>query len=146
MAEVSFTFRNSSGQISALTQDATFTTSSPSTVSLSPPDDPSTTNVNELATRVVSFPATTNNGSYVFFATSYDVAGSATVTASAVDPATGLTVTKTLVFTVQGTPLLGTGYRTHPAGVTSRALGTPQQSRYRYDANQPVPDPARWTT
>ncbi|HQX32026.1 MAG TPA: hypothetical protein PK817_00525, partial [Dokdonella sp.] len=106
MAEVSFTFRNSSGQISALTQDATFTTSSPSTVSLSPPDDPSTTNVNELATRVVSFPATTNNGSYVFFATSYDVAGSATVTASAVDPATGLTVTKTLVFTVQGaTPL-----------------------------------------
>ena len=67
MAEVSFTFRNSSGQISALTQDATFTTSSPSTVSLSPPDDPSTTNVNELATRVVSFPATTNNGSYVFF-------------------------------------------------------------------------------
>ena len=147
MAEVSFTFRNSSGQISALTQDATFTTSSPSTVSLSPPDDPSTTNVNELATRVVSFPATTNNGSYVFFATSYDVAGSATVTASAVDPATGLTVTKTLVFTVQGaTPLpAALDIAPSPAGVYIPGSGGQTNSvisvQVRDGANQPVPDP-----
>lgn len=147
MAEVSFTFRNSSGQVSALTQDATFTTSSPSTVSLSPPDDPSTTDVNELATRVVSFPATTNNGSYVFFATSYDVAGSATVTASAIDPTTGLTVTKTLVFTVQGaTPLpAALDIAPLPAGVYIPGSGGQTNSiinvQVRDGANQPVPDP-----
>ena len=106
MAEVAFTYRNNAGAITALTSDATFTTSSPSTVSLSPPDDPSTTDINELATRVVSFHDTTNNGSYVFFATSYDVAGSSTVTASATDPNTGRTVSKTLTFTVQGAPPL----------------------------------------
>ncbi|MFZ1390182.1 MAG: hypothetical protein WAS23_01190, partial [Dokdonella sp.] len=103
MAEVAFTYRNNAGVITALTNDATFTTSSPSTVSLSSPDDPTTTDINELAQRFVSFHDTTNNGSYVFFATSYDVAGTSTITASATDPSTNQTVTKTLVFTVAGT-------------------------------------------
>ena len=147
MAEVSFTYRNNAGVITALTSDATFTTSSPSTVSLSPPDDPATTDVNELATRVVSFHETTNNGSYVFFATSYNVAGTSTVTASATDPATGLTVSKTLVFTVQGAPPVPASvslsaspsvvYVAGAGGVTNSVIS----ARVRDGANQPVPDP-----
>ncbi len=147
MAEVAFTYRNNAGVITALNQDATFTTSSPSTVSLSPPDDPSTTDINELATRVVSFHDTTNNGSYVFFATSYDVAGTSTVTASATDPATGLTVSKTLVFTVQGAPPVPGSvtlsasptvvYVAGGGGVTNSVIS----AQVRDGANQPVPDP-----
>ncbi len=147
MAEVAFTYRNNAGVITALNSDATFTTSSPSTVSLSPPDNPATTDINELATRVVSFGATTNNGSYVFFATSYDVAGSATVTASATDPATGLTVSKTLTFTVQGAPPVPGSVTLSPSpsvvyvagvgGATSSVIS----ARVRDGANQPVPDP-----
>lgn len=147
MAEVAFTYRNNAGVITALNQDATFTTSSPSTVSLSPPDDPSTADINELATRVVSFNDTTNNGSYVFFATSYDVAGTSTVTASATDPATGLTVSKTLVFTVQGAPPVPGSVTLSPSpsvvyvagvgGATSSVIS----AQVRDGANQPVPDP-----
>lgn len=147
MAEVSFTYRNNAGVITALTSDATFTTSSPSTVSLSPPDDPSTADINEMASRVVSFHETTNNGSYVFFATSYDVAGTSTVTASATDPATGRTVTKTLVFTVQGAPPLPGSVTLSPSpsvvyvagvgGATSSVIS----AQVRDGANQPVPDP-----
>lgn len=148
MAEVSFTYRNNAGNITALTSDATFTTSSPSTVSLSPPDDPSTTDINELATRVVSFPATTNNGSYVFFATSYDVAGTATVTASATDPATGLTVSRTLNFTVQGAPPTPATVTLSPspsnifvAGVAGGATSSIISALVRDGANQLVPNP-----
>ncbi|MBL0162786.1 MAG: hypothetical protein IPP82_03785 [Xanthomonadales bacterium] len=147
MAEVAFTYRNNAGAITALTSDATFTTSSPSTVSLSPPDDPSTTDINELATRVVSFHDTTNNGSYVFFATSYDVAGSSTVTASATDPNTGRTVSKTLTFTVQGAPPLPGSVTLSPSpsvvyvagvgGATSSVIS----AQVKDGANQPVPDP-----
>jgi hypothetical protein len=147
MAEVAFTYRNNAGVITALTQDATFTTSSPSTVSLSPPDDPSTDTINELATRVVTFPATTNNGSYVFFATSYDVAGTATVTASAIDPATGRTVSSTLTFTVQGAPPVPASVILSPSpsvvyvagagGATSSVIS----AQVKDGANQPVPDP-----
>jgi hypothetical protein len=147
MAEVSFTYRNNAGVITALTSDATFTTSSPSTVSLSPPDDPATADINEMATRVVSFPATTNNGSYVFFATSYDVAGTSTITASATDPATNRTVTKTLVFTVQGAPPLPGSVTLTPSpsvvyvagvgGATSSVIS----AQVKDGANQPVPDP-----
>lgn len=147
MAEVAFTYRNNAGVITALTSDATFTTSSPSTVSLSPPDDPATEEINELATRVVSFPATTNNGSYVFFATSYDVAGTSVVTASATDPSTGLTVSKTLTFTVQGAPPVPGSVNLSPSpsvvyvagvgGATSSTIS----AQVRDGANQPVPDP-----
>ena len=147
MAEVSFTYRNNAGVITALTSDATFTTSSPSTVSLSPPDDPATADINEMATRVVSFPATTNNGSYVFFATSYDVAGTSTITASATDPATNRTVTKTLVFTVQGAPPLPGSVTLTPSpsvvyvagvgGATSSVIS----AQVKDGANQPGPDP-----
>lgn len=147
MAEVQFTYRNNAGVITALTSDATFTTSSPSTVSLSPPDDPSTEDINEMATRVVSFPATTNNGSYVFFATSYDVAGTATVTASAIDPSNGRTVTKTLTFTVAGsTPLpAALDIAPSPSGVYVPGSGGTTNSviniQVRDGANQPVPNP-----
>lgn len=147
MAEVSFTYRNNAGNITALTSDATFTTSSPSTVSLSPPDDPATADINELATRVVSFPATTNNGSYVFFATSYDVAGTATVTASATDPATGLTVSRTLNFTVQGAPPVPASVTlsTNPSVVYVAGVGGATSSivsaLVRDGANQLVPNP-----
>ena len=147
MAEVQFTYRNNAGVITALTSDATFTTSSPSTVSLSPPDDPSTADINEMASRVVSFPATTNNGSYVFFATSYNVAGTATITASATDPATNRTVTQTLNFTVQGAPPVPASVTLSPSpsvvyvagvgGATSSIIS----ARVRDGANQPVPDP-----
>ncbi|HET9032191.1 MAG TPA: hypothetical protein VFN25_04725 [Dokdonella sp.] len=146
MAEVAFTYRNNAGVITALTSDATFTTSSPSTISLSPPDDPST-DENEMASRVVSFNDTTNNGSYVFFATSYDVAGTSVVTASATDPATGLTVSKTLTFTVQGAPPVPGSVNLTPSpsviyvagvgGVTSSTIS----AQVRDGANQPVPDP-----
>jgi hypothetical protein len=147
MSEVQFTYRNAAGTITALTQDATFTTSSPSTVSLSPPDDPSTTDINEMASRVVSFNETTNNGSYVFFATSYDVAGTATVTASATDPTTGRTVSKTLVFTVQGTTPLPASVllSPSPSGIYVQGAGGVTNSvisaQVRDGANQPVPDP-----
>jgi hypothetical protein len=147
MAEVAFTYRNNAGVITALTSDATFTTSSPSTVSLSPPDDPSTQDINELATRVVSFHDTTNNGSYVFFATSYDVAGTSVVTASATDPATNLTVSKTLTFTVQGAPPVPASVTLSPSpsvvyvagvgGATSSVIS----AQVKDGANQPVPDP-----
>jgi hypothetical protein len=147
MAEVAFTYRNNAGVITALTQDATFTTSSPSTISLSPPDDPTTTDINELATRVVTFPATTNNGSYVFFATSYDVAGTSTVTASAIDPATGRTVSKTLVFTVQGAPPVPGSVTLSPSpsvvyvAGTGGATSSTISAQVKDGANQPVPDP-----
>ncbi|MBN8480290.1 MAG: hypothetical protein J0L88_01730 [Xanthomonadales bacterium] len=147
LSEVQFTYRNAAGAITALTADATFTTSSPSTVSLSPPDDPSTANINEMATRVVTFPATTNNGSYVFFANSYDVAGTATITASATDPSTGRTVTKTLVITVQGTtPLPASVLLTpSPSNIYVQGAGGATSSmisaQVRDGANQPVPDP-----
>lgn len=147
MAEVAFTYRNNAGVITALTQDATFTTSSPSTVSLSPPDDPSTTDINEMATRVVSFNDSTNNGSYVFFATSYDVAGTATVTASATDPATNRTVSKTLTFTVQGAPPVPASVTLSPSPSAIYVAGVAGETSsivtalVRDGANQPVPDP-----
>lgn len=147
MAEVQFTYRNNAGVITALTADATFTTSSPSTVSLSPPDDPSTDDINEMATRVVSFNTATNNGSYVFFATSYDVAGTATITASALDPSTGRTVSKTLTLTVAGaTPLpAALDISPSPSGVYVPGSGGSTNSviniQVRDGANQPVPNP-----
>ena len=147
MSEVQFTYRNAAGTITALNQDATFTTSSPSTVSLSPPDDPSTPNVNEMATRVVSFPATTNNGSYVFFATSYDVAGTATITASATDPTTGRTVTRTLAITVAGATPLPANVQVAPNPTNVYVPGAGGQTssivsvQVRDGANQPVPNP-----
>ncbi len=147
MAEVQFTYRNAAGTITALTSDATFTTSSPSTVSLSPPDDPSTPNINEMVTRVVSFPATTNNGSYVFFATSYDVAGTATITASATDPNTGRTVTRTLAITVAGATPLPANVQVAPNPTNVYVPGAGGQTssivsvQVRDGANQPVPNP-----
>ncbi|HOX70486.1 MAG TPA: hypothetical protein PK001_01980 [Dokdonella sp.] len=147
MAEVAFTYRNNAGVITALTNDATFTTSSPSTVSLSSPDDPTTTDINELAQRFVSFHDTTNNGSYVFFATSYDVAGTSTITASATDPSTNQTVTKTLVFTVAGTTPLPAALdiSPSPASVYIPGSGGSTNSvirvQVRDGANQPVPNP-----
>ena len=147
MAEVSFTYRNNLGTITALTSDATFTTSSPSTISLSPPDNPATPDINEMVSRVVTFPATTNNGSYVFFATSYDVAGTATITASATDPATNRTVSQTITFTVAGaTPLpAALDIAPSPASVYIPGSGGSTNSvitvQVRDGANQPVPNP-----
>ncbi len=147
MAEVQFTYRNAQGTITALTSDATFTISNPSIVSISPPDDPSTDDINEMATRMVSFNATTNNGSYVLFVTSYDVAGTAVLTASATDPTTGRTVSRTLSFTVAGaTPLpAALDIAPSPTSVYVPGAGGNTSSvisvRVRDGANQPVPDP-----
>ncbi len=147
MAEVVFTYRNNAGVITALTSDATFTSSSPVSVSLSPPDDPSTADINEMATRMVSFHDQTNNGSYVLFATSYDVAGTSTLTASATDPATNLTVSKTLTFTVAGTTPLPAALdiAPSPASVYIPGSGGSTNSvitvQVRDGANQPVPNP-----
>ncbi len=147
MAEVSFTYRNANGQITALTSDATFTISSPSIASISPPDDPETDDINEMALRMVSFPATTNNGSYVMFVTSYDVAGSTTLTASAVDPTTGRTVSSTLNFSVAGsTPLPASVTPVASPSVvyvggTGGATSSVIRAQVLDGANQPVPDP-----
>lgn len=106
MAEVLVGFRNAAGTLTAPNGDATVTTSSPSVISVSPPDDPATTEINEMAQRMVTFPLKLNNGSNTFFATSYDVAGSAEVIVSAVDPNTNRTTSKSVTFTVAGaTPL-----------------------------------------
>ena len=147
VAEIAFTYRNNAGAITALTSDATFTTSSPITVSISSPDDPSTDDIYEPALRLVSFHDTTNNGSYVFFATSFDVAGTSTITASATDPATGLTVSKSLVFTVQGAPPLpgSINLSSSPSVVyvagTGGATSSVITALMRDGANQLVPDP-----
>jgi hypothetical protein len=147
-AEVNFVYRNNNGQITALTSDATFTINQPSIVSISPPDDPSTTDINELQQRFVSFFDTTNNGTYTMFVTSYDVAGTATLTAAATDPSTGQTVSRTLNFTVAGAPPLPASVVVTPSpstiyitgvagGVTSSII-----SAQVFDgADQPVPDP-----
>jgi hypothetical protein len=147
-SEVSFTYRNNNGQITALTSDATFTINQPSIVSISPPDDPTTADINELQQRFVSFFDTTNNGTYTLFVTSYDVAGTATLTAGAIDPSTGQTVTRTLNFTVEGAPPLPASVIVTPSpstiyitgvagGVTSSII-----SAQVFDgAEQPVPDP-----
>lgn len=147
MAEVAFTYRSATGAITALTADATFTISSPSVASISPPDDPATPNINEMAARMVSFHDKTNNGSYVMFVNSYDVAGTATLTAQATDPSTGRTVTKTLDFTVAGaTPLPATlNIAPSPASIYVPGAGGATSSiitvQVRDGANQPVPNP-----
>jgi hypothetical protein len=147
MAEVSFTYRNASGAITALTSDATFTISSPSIASISPPDDPSTADINEMQQRMVSFHDTTNNGSYVMFVNSYDVAGTTTLTAQATDPSTNRTVTSTLNFTVAGaTPLPASVLLSpSPSGIYVQGAGGVTSSvisaQVLDGANQPVPDP-----
>lgn len=115
MAEVGITFRNAAGTIMSPEGDATVTINPPSVVTLSPPDDPETDDINEMAQRIVTFPITLNNGSAVIFATAYDVAGTAILTASAVDPITGRTVSTTLEFTVS------TGVGPMPASVEAAA-------------------------
>ena len=82
------------------------------------------------------------------FVTSYDVAGTATLTAAATDPATGQTVSRTLNFTVAGAPPLPASLVVTPSpstiyitgvagGVTSSII-----SAQVFDgAEQPVPDP-----
>jgi hypothetical protein len=115
MAEVGITFRDASGRITSPEGDATVTINPPTVVTLSPPDDPETEDINEMAQRIVTFPITLNNGSAVIFATSYDVAGTAVLTASAVDPITGRTVSTTLEFTVS------TGVGAMPASIEAAA-------------------------
>src|SRR5690606_14133795 len=78
---------------------------------------------------------------------SYDVAGTSTVTASATDPATGRTVTKTLNFTVAGTtpvparidvtPTPASVYIPGSGGATSSIIRVNVQD----GLNQPVPNP-----
>jgi hypothetical protein len=146
-AELSFVFRNNAGQITALTSDATFTVNQPSIVSISPPDDPETEDINELAQRFVSFFDTTNNGTYTLFVTSYDVAGTATVTAGATDPVTGQTVTASINFVVEGAPPNAASVTLSPSpssiyvagvgGATSSIIS----AQVLDGANQPVPDP-----
>ena len=146
MAEVQFTYRNAQGVITALTSDATFTISNPSIASISPPDDPST-DVNDMQLRMVSFNDTTNNGSYVMFVTSYDVAGTAVLTASATDPNTSRTVTQTLTFTVAGATPLPAALDISPAPTSVYVPGAGGNTssvitvQVRDGANQPVPDP-----
>lgn len=147
-SEVSFIYRNNVGQITALTSDATFTVNQPSIVSLSQPDDPETEDINELQQRYVSFFDTTNNGTYTFFVTSYDVAGTATVVAAATDPATSQTVSKTINFTVDGAPPVPASVSVNPNPSTiyiNGVAGGPNSSIITAvvtdGANQYVPNP-----
>ncbi|WP_347252676.1 hypothetical protein [Dokdonella sp.] len=146
VAEVAIAFRNSSGTLTAPNGPATATISPVTVASLSPPDDPST-DINEFATRNVTLPIVLNNGSNSVFVTSYDVAGTATLTVSAVDPLTSRTVTSTLNFTVAGaTPLpAALDIAPSPTSVYVPGAGGNTSSiitvRVRDGANQPVPDP-----
>ncbi len=147
MAEVSVSFRNSAGTLTSPVGDATYTISSPSVASISPPDDPATDDINEMATRMVSFHETMNNGSSVVFVNSYDVAGTATLTVSAMDPITNRTVTSTLNFTVAGaTPLpASVQMSSSPNVIYVNGMGGPTNAvltaQVRDGANQFVPNP-----
>jgi hypothetical protein len=101
IAEVGVTFRGADGTIEAPTGDATASITPPGVASISLPDDPDTDDVNEFQLRLVTTPVELNNGTGTLFVSAYDVAGTATLTVSAVDPQTGRTVTKELTFTVQ---------------------------------------------
>lgn len=147
MAEVAISFRNASGTLMAPSGDATASISVVSIASISPPDDPSTPDVNEMASRYVTLPVTLNNGSNTIFVTSYNVAGTTTLTVSAVDPITSRTVTSTLNFTVAGaTPLPASVVLTPSPSVvyvagTGGATNSVITAQVRDGANQPVPDP-----
>jgi len=146
MAEVAISFRNSGGTLTAPSGDATASISVPGIASISIPDDP-TTPENEMAARYVTLPVTLNNGSNTIFITSYDVAGTTTLTVSAVDPITSRTVTATLNFTVAGaTPLpASVTVAPNPTSVYVPGAGGATNSvitvQVRDGANQPVPDP-----
>lgn len=100
MATVSVSFRSANGTLEAPNGDATFSIDNPNIATLSIPDKGDTEDVNEFTQRYVSVPQTLNNGSATVFVNSFVTAGTATLTASAVDPQTNVTVTKTLTFTV----------------------------------------------
>lgn len=151
MATVNVTFRSANGTIEAPGGDgeATFTISNANIASLSYPDDPETDDINEFQLRLVSFHQILNNGSGSVFINSYDVAGTTTLTVSAIDPQTNVTVSKTLNVTVAA------GVGNLPASITlspsttavyvpsSNGGSTSSISAYVVDgANQPVPNPA----
>ena len=100
MATVSVAFRNANGTLMAPRGDATFTVDNPNIATISIPDDPSTQDINEFTQRYASIPLTLNNGSGTVFLTSWVTAGTVTLTASAQDPETGNTVTRTLAINV----------------------------------------------
>lgn len=148
MATVSVTFRSANGTIMAPSGDATFTTSNANVVSISPPDDPSTTDVNEFQQRMVSFHQILNNGSGAVFVNAYNVAGTATLTVSAVDPQTNVTVSKTLSFTVSsgiGPQPASIQLSANPSSVYLPDSGTASASvisaQVLDGAGQPVPNP-----
>lgn len=115
MATISVSFRNANGTLMAPAGEATFTISDPNIATMSYPDDPSTADINEFTLRLASFHQLLNNGSGNLFVTSWVKAGTTTLTASAVDPNTGQTVTQTLPITVT------TGVGTAPATVEMAA-------------------------
>jgi hypothetical protein len=67
---------------------------------LSIPDDPSTPDVNEFSTLFAVVPAPTSGGLATFFFHSGVASGSAVLTASAVDPVTGVNITATFLMSV----------------------------------------------
>ncbi len=147
MATVNVTFRSANGTIEAPNGDATFTIDNPNIASLSEPDDPSTDD-NEFTQRLVSFHQTLNNGSGVVFVNAYNVAGTATLTVSAVDPQTSVTVSKTLQFTVAsgvGTQPAQVQLSANPGSVYLPDSGTSNTSTISANvldgAGQPVPNP-----
>lgn len=76
------------------------TTSNPGVGTVSTPDDPDTDDVNEFLSFFSTITDTTAGGTATFFFTSGETAGTSTLTASATDPATGTTVTASIVITV----------------------------------------------
>ena len=148
MATVSVTFRSANGTIEAPTGDATFTIDQPNIATLSEPDDPATTTVNEFTERFASFHQTLNNGSGVVFVNSLVTAGTANLTVSAVDPQTHVTVSKTLAFTISsgvGSLPSSIALSQNPAGVYLPSSGGSNTSVITATvldgAGQLVPDP-----
>ncbi|WP_440225423.1 beta strand repeat-containing protein [Dokdonella sp. MW10] len=147
MAEVAVSFRNAAGTLMAPNGQATMTIAPSTVAAISPPDDPTTTDVNEFTTLMVSFPQILNNGSGTVYVHSGDVAGTATLTVSAVDPNTGRTVSATQTFTIAGaTPLpASVAAVANPSvlyvGGTGGATSALVRANVLDGANQPVPDP-----
>ncbi len=149
LASVSVTFRSANGTIEAPNGDGTFTIDQPNIATLSQADDPATTDVNEFTQRYASFHQTMNNGSFTVFVNSLTTAGTAILTVSAVDPQTGVTVTKTLGFTVSsgvGTQPATVSLVANPTNVYLAGAGGSSSSQISVQvldgAGLPVPNPA----
>lgn len=149
MASVSVAFRSANGTLEAPRGDATFSIDNPNIATLSIPDKPETTDINEFTQRYVSVPQTLNNGSGTVFVNSLVTVGTATLTVSAVDPQTGVTVSKAIGITVTsgiGPQPASVQLTADPSSVYLPDSGSASSStisaRVLDGGGQPVPNPA----